>query len=117
MTDVSAPHVDGSSDRSREGASIHDDYRSAASLSAIGQMPYYPPGYTRQYPPHSDDAMSRMIPSNNQYALAAYYLAVFSLIPGIGMLLVSRRFSTDSGLKYYKQYPQVHGEHIHGWGS
>ena len=93
-----------------------------------GQMPYYPPGHRPQYPPHSDDVMSRMIPSNNQYAMAAYYLAVFSLIPGIGLFLgIAAFFCGLSGLKYFSEHPEVHGRThslvgiilggLTGWGS
>jgi len=60
--------------------------------------------------------------------MAAYYLAVFSLIPGLGLFLgIAAFFYGLSGLRYYNEHPEVHGRThslvgiilggLTGWGS
>lgn len=76
---------------------------------------YQQPHQPHQYPPHSDDVMSKVIPSRNQYAMIAYYLGIFSLIPFVGMFLgIGAFFCGLTGLKHLREHPETHGK-AHAW--
>lgn len=61
------------------------------------------------------DATGGVIPYKNPYALTSYYLAVFSLIPCIGLVLgIPAIVLGVIGLKKHKQNPQIHGT-AHAW--
>ncbi len=56
-----------------------------------------------------------MIPYKNVCALVGYYLAVFSLIPFIGILLGIPAFILGiMGLKHARQHPEAKGK-VHAW--
>lgn len=56
-----------------------------------------------------------LIPTGNPNALTAYYLAVFSLIPVLGLVLGSIAVALGlSGLKKYKKDPLIRGA-THAW--
>lgn len=77
--------------------------------------PSHPPTIAGATPPPTDSAMSVMIPYKNGAALAAYYLAVFSLIPLVGLLLGFIAFILGIiGLKARNRRPEIHGT-AHAW--
>ena len=56
-----------------------------------------------------------LIPVKNPYALIAYYLAVFSIIPCIGIILGLGAFVLGlMGLSHSKAHPAVKGR-VHAW--
>lgn len=62
-----------------------------------------------------DTIISRVIPYKNTQALAAYYCAVFALIPCVGIILGYVALVLGIlGLKYAKAHPEAHGK-IHAW--
>ncbi|MCD4783806.1 MAG: zinc ribbon domain-containing protein [Candidatus Eremiobacteraeota bacterium] len=66
-------------------------------------------------PIQSDDSLGGLIPYKNPYSLISYYLAVFSLIPGIGLILGSIAFFLGmKGLRFYQEHPESGGK-IHSW--
>jgi len=63
----------------------------------------------------ADNPMSAVIPYKNPKALVAYYLAIFSLIPCIGIPLgIAALVLGVLGLKAAKEHPQSHGK-VHAW--
>jgi len=61
------------------------------------------------------DAVEFFVPYKNGYALAAYYLGIFALVPGIGIFVgVPAFFLGLKGLKVAKQHPQARGK-VHAW--
>ena len=63
----------------------------------------------------NDSVISTIIPYKNGYALAAYYLAVFSLIPFVGILLGLAAFGFGiKGLSFAKKNPGAKGQ-VHAW--
>ncbi len=63
----------------------------------------------------ADDAVSTIIPYKNAAALIAYYLAVFSLIPCIGLFLGIAAFICGIiGLRKAKAMPSAKGK-VHAW--
>lgn len=61
------------------------------------------------------EEMSTIVPYKNPNALTAYYLGVFSLIPGLGLLLgVGAIVLGITGLNYYNLYPRAKGK-VHAW--
>ncbi len=64
-----------------------------------------------QIPSPSDDSVvSTIIPYKNPYALIAYYLGVFSLIPCLGILLGITAFILGiKGLSYAREHPEAKG--------
>jgi len=82
------------------------------SRPAPPQMPPPPPREALQ---QGRDPVSLVIPYKNPYALTAYYLAVFSLIPGIGGILgVAACALGITGLVYARRHPGARG-HVHAW--
>ncbi len=66
--------------------------------------------------PSSDDPGIQIIfPYKNPYALVAYYLGIFSLIPFIGFPMgIAALILGIKGLKWAKQNPQAKGK-AHAW--
>ena len=61
------------------------------------------------------DTTGGVIPYKNPMALAAYYCAIFSLIPGVGLLLGPIGFGLGiKGFMDYRAEPKRAG-HIHAW--
>lgn len=61
------------------------------------------------------DATGGVIPYKNGMALGAYYCAIFSLIPCVGIPLgIVAVVLGIMGLKKYKENPRVHGA-AHAW--
>src|SRR5262249_31421587 len=57
-----------------------------------------------------DEAVSTLIPYKNGYALASYYVGVFSLIPCFGLILSLFAIVLGfMGLSYVKKHPTAHG--------
>jgi hypothetical protein len=66
-------------------------------------------------PVEQDGGMSTLIPFRNGLALGAYYTSVFSLIPGLGLLLGPTAITLGiMGLRYAKVNPQAKGR-AHAW--
>ena len=65
--------------------------------------------------PQGGDVFSRIVPYKNSRALIAYYLAVFSLIPFVGILLGIAAFVLGLlGLRFAKEHPDSGGK-VHAW--
>ncbi|MCX5711379.1 MAG: hypothetical protein NT060_05485 [Candidatus Omnitrophica bacterium] len=63
----------------------------------------------------TEDAFSSLVPYRNAPALIAYYLAIFSLIPCIGLFLgIAAFFLGLKGLKISKATPELKGK-VHAW--
>lgn len=73
-------------------------------------------GHIKRPPPiQADDSLCGLIPYKNPYSLISYYLAVFSLIPGIGLILGFIAFFLGlKGLKFYREHPESGGK-AHSW--
>jgi hypothetical protein len=62
-----------------------------------------------------DNAAEFFVPYKNGYAIAAYYLGVFSFIPGIGILLgIPALVLGLKGRRLALEHPQARGK-IHAW--
>jgi hypothetical protein len=46
-----------------------------------------PPAYGKHPPPVQPSGLDKLIPTKNPFALAGYYVGVFSLIPCVGLVL------------------------------
>jgi hypothetical protein len=63
----------------------------------------------------ASDALSKIVPYKNKPALIGYYLAVFSLIPCIGLLMAVAAIALGiKGLAVARQTPEAHGK-VHAW--
>ena len=63
----------------------------------------------------ASDALSKIVPYKNTPALIGYYLAVFSLIPCIGLLMAVAAIALGiKGLAVARQIPEAHGK-VHAW--
>jgi hypothetical protein len=63
----------------------------------------------------ASDALSKIVPYKNTPALIGYYLAVFSLIPCIGLLMAVAAIALGiKGLAVARQTPEAHGK-VHAW--
>jgi hypothetical protein len=61
------------------------------------------------------DATAGIIPYKNPNALLAYYIGLFSLMPGIGFFMaIIAIWLGISGLRYAKEHPVVKGK-VHAW--
>lgn len=61
------------------------------------------------------DGTAGIIPYKNPNALLAYYIGLFSLIPGIGLIMsIIAIWLGISGLRYAKENPVVKGK-VHAW--
>ena len=68
-----------------------------------------------QYVLSDDSTMGGLIPYKNAYALWAYYLGIFSLIPCLGIPLgIAALVLGIMGLKYADLHPEVRGKG-HAW--
>lgn len=62
-----------------------------------------------------DDTISSIVPYKNPKALIAYYLAIFSLIPCLGLPLgIAGLILGIMGLKAARAHPNAHGK-VHAW--
>ena len=60
--------------------------------------------------PQQDEVLRKIIPYKNPYALTAYYLAVFSLIPVLGIPLgLIALVLGIVGIVYASNHPEAHG--------
>lgn len=60
--------------------------------------------------PQESELLRKVIPYKNPYALTAYYLAVFSLIPVLGIPLGLIAFVLGIvGIIYRSNHPEAHG--------
>jgi hypothetical protein len=65
--------------------------------------------------PAGDNPVSYIVPYRNGYALAAYYLGIFSLIPCLGGVLGLAACPLGIvGLRHAGRHPEAHGR-IHAW--
>jgi len=63
----------------------------------------------------SDSALGGLIPYKNSYALIAYYLGIFSIIPLFGIFLGITAFILGlKGLQFAKKNPEAKGK-AHAW--
>ena len=63
----------------------------------------------------SDENMGGLMPLKNPSALVAYYLGIFSIIPGLGVLLgIAAVILGLKGLRNVRANPAVKGK-IHAW--
>jgi hypothetical protein len=63
----------------------------------------------------ADNTLGGLIPLKNPYALTAYYLAVFSLIPCLGLFLGFAALALGhKGRKYAVEHPDARGA-THAW--
>jgi len=68
-----------------------------------------------QYVAVDDGTLGGLIPHRNPYALWAYYLGVFSLIPCLGLPLgIVALVLGIKGLKFARQNPDTQGK-VHAW--
>ena len=73
------------------------------------------PGARPVYVADDANTVGGLIPYHNSRALIAYYLAIFSLIPCIGLLLgIPAFFLGLQGLKFFRQHPEAKGK-VHAW--
>jgi hypothetical protein len=103
-----------------------DPLPTPTNYPAPPQMPSMPPGYSEQtqapypgaYPvPYvpAPSILDTMIPMRNPKALTGYYLAVFSFIPLLGLLLGIAAFVLGiQGLKEVNRNPAIKGK-AHAW--
>jgi len=83
-------------------------------LAATGAVPPTSPGPLGPAGGGAD-ATGGLIPYKNGAALAGYYVAVFSLIPGIGLLLGPLAVVLGIfGLRRARENPQARGK-VHAW--
>lgn len=62
-----------------------------------------------------DNPMSTVVPYKNPKALIAYYLAIFALIPCLGLPLgIAALCLGIAGLKVVRAHPNAHGK-VHAW--
>jgi hypothetical protein len=85
------------------------------------QAPWPPPPQgqpAQQYPtaaPPPDNTLGGLIPFKNSAALTSYYLAIFALIPCLGLFLGIAAFVLGlRGLKFSKEHPEAKGS-AHAW--
>jgi hypothetical protein len=66
-------------------------------------------------PPVQADPTSTLIPYRNPAALIAYYCAIFSLLPLVGLLLAVPAFILGIvGLRHRRRNPAIRGS-VHAW--
>ena len=63
----------------------------------------------------SEGTLGGLVPTKNPSALTAYYLAVASLIPVLGIFLVIAAFILGiKGVRFAKEHPEAKGA-VHAW--
>jgi hypothetical protein len=65
-------------------------------------------------PGTKDEPLAGMIPYKNPPALVAYYLGLFSLLPGCFPIGIAAFILGLKGLKNVRQHPEVRGT-VHAW--
>ena len=69
----------------------------------------------RAHSVQADHTLGGLIPYRNASALIAYYLAVFSIIPLVGIFLGIAGFILGlKGVRFAKEHPQAKGK-VHAW--
>jgi hypothetical protein len=87
----------------------------APAASAAPEMQAPPAPAPAPPPPKTGDATGGIIPYKNPAALLSYYLGVFSLIPGIGLLLSLGAIAFGVlGLQAAAREPVLRGK-VHAW--
>ncbi len=87
----------------------------AASHPALAAILSAPPTVAGPMPQPADGPMSGLIPYRNPAALAGYYMAVFSLIPAVGLLLGPAACVCGVlGFREYRREPRSKGA-AHAW--
>ncbi len=95
-------------------------YEGCACWIALDRIPgvfmaHHPPAFSVGPPPAPSDATGGLIPYKNPMALTGYYIAVFSLIPGIGIPLgIVAVVLGIVGLRRRKLMPTIRGAG-HAW--
>ena len=85
------------------------------SLDAYPEFPVLTPPPIPARQPEADSGIATLIPYKNAPALAAYYLAVFSLIPLVGLFLgIAAVVLGIMGLRCARQHPEAKGR-VHAW--
>jgi hypothetical protein len=65
--------------------------------------------------PAATDPVELFVPYKNGFALAAYYLGIFSFIPVLGILLgIPAFFCGLKGLRLAREHPEARGK-VHAW--
>ena len=84
-------------------------------VSALTRTVSLPPPPLPKVQRQETDVTGGVIPYKNGAALTAYYLAVFSLIPGIGLFLGPPAFFLGIiGFNKYRRNPAIRGQ-VHAW--
>jgi hypothetical protein len=98
-----------------EGSS---EWRALSTFPEFAAAASAPPGFATARAATvvaDDNPMSAVVPYKNPKALIAYYLAIFSLIPCLGLPLGIAAFILGiAGLKVLKTHPNAHGK-VHAW--
>lgn len=96
--------------------SVFSEPRLRAVLQAAMTLsPAAPPTSPQPLPQQPDSSVAVMIPYKNQPALIGYYMAVASLIPGVGLLAGPIAVGLGiAGLRKRLKHPEVHGI-AHAW--
>jgi len=82
---------------------------------ALPPRPVVPPPPSAAPGAGGDSGFGGIIPLKNPSALTAYYLAVFSLIPCLGLILgIIALVLGIKGLKVFRDNPAVKGT-VHAW--
>ncbi len=93
------------------------EVRSVLSEPRLATILQAPPTISAGVTPHvgDDDPISKLIPHRNPFALTAYYLGLFSLIPGTGFLLgPAGLILRVIGLRRRARDPHIKGA-AHAW--
>lgn len=84
----------------------------ASDMAALRAVPAAPPSVPgpMSAPPEADGGLSYIIPFRNGWALAAYYVGIFALIPIFGIILGPLAFIFGCvGLRHASRHPNAHG--------
>jgi hypothetical protein len=91
------------------GAQNDDNNFKCTSCGQILHPPQQPPAQADDY------TLGVIVPYKNSFALIAYYLGVFSIIPFLGILLGIAAFILGlKGLQFAKNNPEAKGK-AHAW--
>jgi hypothetical protein len=90
------------------------DWKRLESLPEL-EGAFAPPRIAGSSPSPAGGGLNAVIPYRNPAALVAYYLAVFSIIPFLGILLGITAFILGiAGLRYRRRNPTAGGA-VHSW--
>lgn len=84
----------------------------ASDMAALRGVPAAPPSVAgpMSAPQGADGGLSYIIPFRNGWALAAYYVGIFSLIPIFGIILGPLAFIFGCvGFRHASRHPNAHG--------